>query len=30
MNSPQSWILVGSPEEETVKQQELRLQHAML
>jgi len=30
LNSPQSWILLGSPGEETVKRQELRLQHAVL
>jgi UDP-3-O-[3-hydroxymyristoyl] N-acetylglucosamine deacetylase len=30
VNSPQSWILVGSPAEETVKRQELQLQQAVL
>jgi UDP-3-O-[3-hydroxymyristoyl] N-acetylglucosamine deacetylase len=30
INSPQSWILVGSPAEETVKRQELQLQQAVL
>jgi UDP-3-O-[3-hydroxymyristoyl] N-acetylglucosamine deacetylase len=30
LNSPQSWILVGAPGEETVKRQELQLQQAAL
>jgi UDP-3-O-[3-hydroxymyristoyl] N-acetylglucosamine deacetylase len=28
LNSPQSWILAGAPEEETVRQREPQLQHA--
>ncbi len=30
LNSPQSWILVGAPEEETARQREPQLQHAVL
>jgi len=30
LNSPQSWILAGAPEEETVRQREPQLQHATL